>query len=325
MRLSSQQNSRLVRLVILLVAALLVFLFSTSEQNKPTGSSVCELFAADLGGEKSVNRELKCSTPFPSSIACPPSEPINLTDKWAKEYDSRMKQGLCDRHGVWAQDITRDDHYALFRSTASAIQLSADTEIMNVGSGCGHTERIIVDEFGARVFAIELIPGMVEYAKKLLSDSDHIKFCQGSATNLSTLPARSFDFVMSVAVFYMLPDGCDALWTIVNTLRPGGVFWLGWNFFFSAVRKPDQKTYQDCFDSWKTSEFWMEIAKEEGKTRQPKFQKTSSIFFHRRCHQQQNNNDRVWKSCWYSSRRVYPNSTDFYSKGAAIENAEGWK
>ncbi len=258
---------------------------------------------------------------FPHNLKCPIYIPQET--KWSKEFQQRLKDGLCDRHGLWAQDISRDDHFALFRATVAALHLTTETQILDIGSGCGHTEGVIQTEYGARALAVEFVKPLAELAAERYK-SEHLKFCNADASAVSSLPPQSFDFVFAVAVYIYLEgrEACSAALGAFELLRPGGIFWLGWMFFFpegpNGNRMP-VSSWEKCVASWRRPDAWLEVAPEKGRTRQPKFQRTSSLFIHRRCMPHEKD-VQSWKHCWFSSRRVYPQVEDFY-KESGVFNA----
>jgi len=253
----------------------------------------------------------RAASSFPHSLDCPVMAGANHS-VWEEDFRQRLKVGLCDKHGLWAQDILREDHYALFRSTASMLRPTPSTKILDVGSGCGHTEDIIVKEYGSAVLGVELVRELVEHAKERYA-GPRVKFCQGDVVSISAFSDRSFDLIITIAVFIYLSEdeACKALYDTAKTLTPGGVLWLGWMFFFP--NRPKLPFWVKCVNGWNDPQFWLEVVPEKGRSLQPKFEWTSSLFVHRRCPVDEAP-DQFWHGCWFSERRVYPRVQDVYSE-----------
>lgn len=106
------------------------------------------------------------------------------------------------------------------------LDITADKDVLDIGSGIGGPVRMVAARFGCRVTGIDLTPAFVETARALSlmsGASDRIRFEVGSATDLP-LPDDSFDLALLLHVGMNIPDKPALFREARRVLRSGGTF-----------------------------------------------------------------------------------------------------
>lgn len=155
-------------------------------------------------------------------------------------------------------DHTRGFPPGVEREVAAAFvqagKLSRGSRVLEIGIGTGRIAIPLAEQVGA-VFGIDISPGMI--GRLIAKRGDQAVYpILGDATRLP-LPDASFDAVVAVHIFHLLPWQA-ALAEIVRVLKPGGVLMHGWG---ASV------TIQALVDAWNvaiTSPYRMSINQRMG-------------------------------------------------------------
>jgi len=112
---------------------------------------------------------------------------------------------------------------------------------LDLGCGTGlHTAELCQMFPDARVWGVDLAPGMLEYASKRLGTDKKVGLICGDAENLP-LEKESMDFVFSNFSLQWCPDLKQVFREVYRVLKPGG--WI----FFSL---PGERTLWELKESW---------------------------------------------------------------------------
>lgn len=106
------------------------------------------------------------------------------------------------------------------------VGISADMQVLDIGSGLGGTPRFIASAVGCNVTGIDLTPEFVETAtalSALAGMTDRTRFQVGSALDLP-FEAASFDRATLLHVGMNIPDKPRLMAEAIRVLKPGGVF-----------------------------------------------------------------------------------------------------
>ena len=108
------------------------------------------------------------------------------------------------------------------------IGVSKGLRVLDLGCGDG-TTAIPAAKLGAEVLGVDIASNLVEAGNKRASELGltQCKFQEGDATNLSELPDRSFDLVMSIFGAMFAPKPFDVAREMVRVTRPGGRIVMG--------------------------------------------------------------------------------------------------
>jgi SAM-dependent methyltransferase len=108
----------------------------------------------------------------------------------------------------------------------AALGLSADSHVLDLGSGLGGPARTLAELTGCRVTGIDLTPEFCEVATALSTWtrlSDRTRFQVGDAT-ATGLPGAAFDAALTVHVAMNIADKPALYAEAFRVLRPGGRF-----------------------------------------------------------------------------------------------------
>lgn len=121
-----------------------------------------------------------------------------------------------------------EDFHSLGRLASAALidlaQISATDRVLDAGSGIGGTARLIADERGARVTAVDLTPeycAVAEWLNDAVGLGDMIEVRAGDVTELP-FDAASFDVVVSQHVQMNIADKRRLYAEARRVLAPGG-------------------------------------------------------------------------------------------------------
>jgi len=96
-------------------------------------------------------------------------------------------------------------------------------QILDVGCGTGHCSRLLRDHFSkAKVFGIDIAPGMIEFAKQQQSLFRKINYQVADADKLP-FEDNSFELVFSNLTIQWLPDLAHTFKELNRVLKPGGL------------------------------------------------------------------------------------------------------
>jgi len=107
---------------------------------------------------------------------------------------------------------------------ASQVRLSANHEVLDVGSGVGGASRYLASEYGCHVTGLDLTEEYCHVAAALadrLGLSSRVSYRQGSALNMP-FDDKSFDVVWTQHAAMNIADKAKLYSEIARVLRPGG-------------------------------------------------------------------------------------------------------
>jgi ubiquinone/menaquinone biosynthesis C-methylase UbiE len=151
----------------------------------------------------------------------------HLADRIA---DGLRKKGL-DPADLRASDLEAVDEFH-FRGRAATLELLAkmnltvDSNVLDIGSGLGGVARTIADVAGCRVTGIDLTKEFCDAATAMsrwVELDDKTEFRQGDATNLP-FPDNRFDRAITVHVAMNIPQKNRMYDEAQRVLEPGGIF-----------------------------------------------------------------------------------------------------
>jgi SAM-dependent methyltransferase len=152
-------------------------------------------------------------------------------------YDvlARIRAGLAemghDPDGIAPEVLKPVDEFHIGGAEATAallekLDIRADMEVLDIGSGIGGPARMVAVRYGCRVTGVDLTPHFVETARALsgmCGMADRVRFEVGSAVALP-LPAASFDLALLLHVGMNVPDKTALFREARRVLRDGGTF-----------------------------------------------------------------------------------------------------
>ena len=136
-----------------------------------------------------------------------------------------------DRATLRPADLAPVDEFHIRGRTASleiieALDLTAASRVLDLGSGLGGTARTIAELTGCRVTGVDLTPEFCQVATALsewTGLSDRTRFDVGDASDTG-LPDATMDAVMTVHAAMNIPDKPALYAEAFRVLRPGGRF-----------------------------------------------------------------------------------------------------
>lgn len=109
---------------------------------------------------------------------------------------------------------------------ARALKLTAQSQVLDIGSGLGGPARTLAEEFGCHVTGIDLTPAFCDAATTLsgwVGLGARVSFQQGDATRLP-FADRSFDAAMTIHVAMNIARKDQVYSEAWRVLKPGGRF-----------------------------------------------------------------------------------------------------
>jgi ubiquinone/menaquinone biosynthesis C-methylase UbiE len=136
-----------------------------------------------------------------------------------------------DRSALKPADLAPVDEFhirgrAATLEIAEALQLTADSHVLDLGSGLGGPARTLAEVTDCRVTGVDLTPEFCEVATAMsewTGLADHVDFQVGDAT-ATGLPDAGFDAAMTVHVAMNIPDKPALYAEAFRVLKPGGRF-----------------------------------------------------------------------------------------------------
>lgn len=144
---------------------------------------------------------------------------------------SALDAAGADRAALRPADLAPVDEFHIRGRAASleileALELSADSHVLDLGSGLGGPARTLAELTGCRVTGVDLTSEFCEVATALSAWTglaDRTDFRVGDAT-ATGLPDASVDAAMTVHVAMNIPDKGALYAEALRVLRPGGRF-----------------------------------------------------------------------------------------------------
>lgn len=145
--------------------------------------------------------------------------------------DTALTEAGVDRSTLRPADLAPVDEFHIRGRAASveiveALDLSADSHVLDLGSGLGGPARTLAELTGCTVTGVDLTPELVEVATALsgwTGLSDRTRFEVGDAT-ATGLPDAAVDAVLTVHAAMNIPDKPGLYAEAFRVLRPGGRF-----------------------------------------------------------------------------------------------------
>jgi SAM-dependent methyltransferase len=146
-----------------------------------------------------------------------------------------MKRDGPEQHRVvqavfddWAEhgraDSMASSHEPFTRQAFQDLRLSPDSSYLDIGCGNGYTVRWAAERcMRGHAMGIDISPRMIELARGLSEKYENISFRQ-SVYPTPDIESDSFDAILSMEVFYYLPDLAGGLQEVRRILKPGGQF-----------------------------------------------------------------------------------------------------
>lgn len=146
---------------------------------------------------------------------------------------------------VRPEDLSRldQDHYDALAATdalAAALEIGAETRVLDLCSGMGGTSRYLAYRYGATVLGVDLTETRVAGARRLtemVGLQDQVTYRVGDVVSLD-IESGSFDRVVSQESFLHIPDREALLASCHRVLKAGGG--LGFTDWISTERLDDE-------------------------------------------------------------------------------------
>jgi SAM-dependent methyltransferase len=110
---------------------------------------------------------------------------------------------------------------ALARRLLLSLDLSAKTDLLDIGCGTGAASRYVATNAELTVTAIDVDPDQIALARERAKGIQGIRFIEADATKMP-FRAGEFDVVLSFMALHHIPNWRDALGEIQRVLRPDG-------------------------------------------------------------------------------------------------------
>lgn len=144
-----------------------------------------------------------------------------------KRIEDGLRQAGIDPAKATRADLKPVDEFhiggfAATRALLDQVDIAADAQVLDIGSGIGGTARYIAETHGATVTGLDLTPDFVALARRFSRTlGDDITYVLGSALDLPFEGAR-FDLVTLLHVGMNIADKARLFTEIARVLRPGG-------------------------------------------------------------------------------------------------------
>lgn len=155
------------------------------------------------------------------------SESLELADVIAQHFQSAGKNL---KKLTTADLATIDEFHIRGRKAtlelAAQMKLTADSHVLDIGSGLGGAARTVAESYGCRVTGIDLTQAFCD-AATAMSDwvglGKHVSFKQGDATNLP-FEDKIFDAAMTIHVAMNIAAKDKMYVEARRVVKPGGIF-----------------------------------------------------------------------------------------------------
>ena len=162
---------------------------------------------------------------------------MKLYDHVERIYDALRADGLEAGAPLEVNDLTAHDqyHYQGLEALDAAIDdlaLSSGSLVLDVGSGIGGPARYVADRAGCKVTALELQPDLHRLGKDLTRRcglSDRVLHRVGDVLDFDIngdLLGGDFDVLLSLLVFFHIPERRRLFGVCRQLLKPGGSIWI---------------------------------------------------------------------------------------------------
>ena len=150
--------------------------------------------------------------------------------------------------GIWG--VTK--HFGGLRMTeelARRCQVTAQSYLLEVGSGVGQTACYLAEKFGCRVMSVDLSPAMVNWSQQRAARKglqDRVEFRIADAQQLP-FADDTFDAMICESVTAFVPDKPAALAEYTRVVRPGGCVGLNEGTWVQDDQPSELLAYIDKF------------------------------------------------------------------------------
>jgi len=171
-------------------------------------------------------------------------------------YNELRADGIADGAPLEVGDLIAHDqyHYDSVEALDTAIDdlaLTADSRVLDVGSGIGGPARYIADRAGCKVTALELQPDLHRLARDLTRRcglADRVLHRAGNVLDGDVdgdvdgdLFGGAFDVLLSLLVFLHIPERRRLFGVCRVLLNPGGRIWIE---DFTKLREPSDQQWR---------------------------------------------------------------------------------
>jgi len=158
---------------------------------------------------------------------------MNLYSQVDRIYSDLRAIGIADDGPLDVEMLTPFDQYHYFGTDAvdeaiAMAGITADSRVLDVGSGLGGPARYLANATGCKVTALELQEDLNEVAAKLTDRcglSGNIDHVCGDVLAWEA-PAESHDQLMSYLALYHIDDPTTLFATCATALKPGGRMYI---------------------------------------------------------------------------------------------------
>ena len=149
----------------------------------------------------------------------------------ANEIAESLRKAGKDLAGLKTADLATVDEFHIrgrkaTLELAEQMKLSADAQVLDIGSGLGGPARTLAETYGCTVTGIDLTEAFCEAARALsgwVGLGDHVAFQQGDATELP-FADNQFDAAMTIHVAMNIAAKDKVYSHAKRVLKPGGIF-----------------------------------------------------------------------------------------------------
>ena len=156
----------------------------------------------------------------------PIGERIGLSGASLVGYMSgdQLHPPMVDDKELWATGRWQEAAQLHVLEAARFARVERAERILDIGAGIGGPARLLVDEYGASVYAVTNAPNMVASARRLNAENPRWESAIEIVEHDCQRPyARGqFDCAMSLNMWYQVPDKRALLENAHEALRPGG-------------------------------------------------------------------------------------------------------
>ena len=142
--------------------------------------------------------------------------PDDRVDRVRRVFDDWAERG---RDEGMAQS-----HTPFVRPAFESLDLRPDAWYLDIGCGNGYTVRWAAEAAPeGKAVGLDVSERMIERAREMSAGLENVEFHR-AAFPVHPLPHDAFDAILSMEVFYYLPDMDAALAEVARLLKPGGRF-----------------------------------------------------------------------------------------------------